>query len=89
MMSTARSFSVRCAASTTAVKAPAAKTLKALNITQGSLASWGGRTTKNIDGTLYDITLNSDDSVTVVNRAQQIQYPAIVGEDAEGCCCMC
>lgn len=73
---------MRCAATTTTKKAGAALSsanLKPLNITKGSLQSYG-QTTRNVDGVVYDITYNAaDDSITVLERARQVQYPAVVG----------
>jgi hypothetical protein len=56
---------------------------KALNVTKMNLIdSQGGRTTRNIDGAIYDITYDAgSDAVVVVDKSKGLKYPAIVGDD--------
>ena len=56
---------------------------KAINVTKMNLIeSQGGRTTRNIDGSVYDISYEAgSDVVVVVDRQKGLRYPAMVGED--------
>lgn len=55
----------------------------ALNVTRANLIeSQGGRTTRNIDGVVYEITYNpSEDRITVADMQRGLSYPVAVGED--------
>jgi len=57
---------------------------KAIGISIGNLKdSQGGRATRNVDGTIYEITYDAAaDKIGVLDRARGVSYPAMVGEDA-------
>lgn len=56
---------------------------KALNVTKMNLIeSQGGRTTRNIDGAIYDISYEAgSDAIVVVDKSKGLRYPAMVGDD--------
>jgi hypothetical protein len=56
---------------------------RALNVTKMNLIdSQGGRTTRNIDGAVYDISYEAgSDAIVVVDKAKGLRYPAKVGDD--------